>query len=292
VSLPGRADAVVVGGGVMGASIAYHLTVRGVRDVLLLERAQVCSGPTSRSTAIIRLHYTQPLLVRMAAHGLRTYRAFDDVVGGEAGFVRTGMLFGADPDERAMLEGNVAVGRGEGVETHVVDAEQVAEIDPRVVADDLVYCYEPEAGYCDPYLVTAGFARAAERAGARIAEGVRVVGVEPEAGDDVRRSLDAGERVRIPVPRTIADGQQLDTPGELTWEVIHRRVDAVTVASDAEIVEAMRFLFERVKTVAEPSGACALAALLAGRVDARGHRVGVVISGGNVSADRFASLMA
>jgi sarcosine oxidase subunit beta len=188
VSLPSRAEAVVVGGGVMGASIAYHLTVRGVRDVLLLERAHVCAGPTSRSTAIIRLHYTQPLLVRMAAHGLRAYRAFEDVVGGESGFVRTGMLFGADPGERAMLEGNVAVGRSEGVETHVVDAEQVAEIDPRVVADDLVFCYEPEAGYCDPYLITTGFALAAARGGARVVEGVRVVGVE--AG---RVATDAGD---------------------------------------------------------------------------------------------------
>ena len=120
---------------------------------------------------------------------------------------------------------------------------------------------------------------------------VRVVGVEPEAGDDVRRSLEAGERVRIDVPRTIADGQQLPTPGERTFEVIRERVDEVAVASDAEIVEAMRFLFERMKTVAEPSGACALAALLAGRVDARGLRVGVTISGGNVSAERFAELL-
>ena len=123
------------------------------------------------------------------------------------------------------------------------------------------------------------------------AEGVRVFGVEPEEGDDVRRSLAAGERVRIPVPRTIADGQQLPTPGEHTFEVIRERVAGVVVASDAEIVDAMRFLFERVKTVAEPSGACALAALLAGRVDARGQRVGVVISGGNVTAARFAELV-
>jgi threo-3-hydroxy-L-aspartate ammonia-lyase len=122
-------------------------------------------------------------------------------------------------------------------------------------------------------------------------DGVRVIGVEPEEGDDVRRSLAAGERVRLPVPRTIADGQQLETPGEHPWEVIRERVDDVTVATDAEIVRAMRFLFERLKTVAEPSGACALAALLAGRVDASGLRVGVVISGGNVGADRFAALM-
>jgi threonine dehydratase len=123
-------------------------------------------------------------------------------------------------------------------------------------------------------------------------EGVRVVGVEPEAGDDVRQSLAAGERVRIPVPRTIADGQQLPLPGELTFPVIRERVDAVELASDAEIVRAMRFLFERLKTVAEPSGACALAALLAGRVgDVRGLRIGVTISGGNVTAERFAQLV-
>ena len=121
------------------------------------------------------------------------------------------------------------------------------------------------------------------------ASGVRVVGVEPEAGDDVKRSLEAGERVRIPVPRTIADGQQLPTPGERPFEVIRERVDEVVLASDAEILDAMRLLFERVKTVAEPSGACALAALLAGRV--RGERIGVVISGGNVTADRFAALV-
>jgi threonine dehydratase len=122
---------------------------------------------------------------------------------------------------------------------------------------------------------------------------VRVIGVEPEAGDDVRRSLAAGERVRIPVPRTIADGQQLPEPGELTFPVIRERVDAIELASDAEIVAAMRFLFERMKTVAEPSGACALAALLAGRVgDVRRLRVGVTISGGNVTAQRFAELVA
>ena len=118
----------------------------------------------------------------------------------------------------------------------------------------------------------------------------RVIGVEPEAGDDFVRSLAAGERVRIEVPRTIADGQQLPLPGELTFPVIQRLVDEVVTVSDAEIVDAMRLLFERAKTVAEPSGASAFAALLAGRVDAAGLRVGVTISGGNVTAGRVAEL--
>jgi threonine dehydratase len=120
--------------------------------------------------------------------------------------------------------------------------------------------------------------------------GCRVVGVEPEVGDDTRRSLAAGERVRVPVGRTIADGQQLDTPGARTFPVIRERVAAVETVSDAEIVAAMRFAFERLKLVLEPSGASALAALLAGKVDARDRRTGVILSGGNVDVARFREL--
>ena len=96
---------------------------------------------------------------------------------------------------------------------------------------------------------------------------------------------------RIEVPRTIADGQQTNIPGELTFPVIQKLVDEVITVSDAEIVAAMKLLFERAKVVAEPSGACAFAALLAGKVEAKGLRVGVTISGGNVTAARFAELV-
>ncbi len=120
---------------------------------------------------------------------------------------------------------------------------------------------------------------------------IRVVGVEPEAGDDTKRSLEAGERVRIEVPRTIADGLQVNVPGELTFEVNRRLVDEVALVTDGEIVEAMAFTFERMKVVVEPSGAAALAAVLAGKLDVAGRRTGVILSGGNVSADRFAELL-
>ena len=122
--------------------------------------------------------------------------------------------------------------------------------------------------------------------------GIRVIGVEPENGDDTRRSLEAGERVRIPVPRTIADGQQADIPGELTFAVNRQVIDTIVTVSDAEILDAMAFLFDRMKLVTEPSGASAAAALLAGRAEAGGARVGVVISGGNVGVARFGELMA
>ncbi|RSS10946.1 threo-3-hydroxy-L-aspartate ammonia-lyase [Streptomyces sp. WAC05458] len=121
--------------------------------------------------------------------------------------------------------------------------------------------------------------------------GIRVIGVEPEAGDDTKRSLDSGARVTIPVPRTIAEGQALPTPGELTFSLNRRLVDAITLVSDDEIVAAMRFAFERLKIVLEPSGATALAALLAGRPEPRPRRIGVIASGGNVDAGRFAELI-
>jgi threo-3-hydroxy-L-aspartate ammonia-lyase len=169
--------------------------------------------------------------------------------------------------------------------------------DERVMAGQGTVALEliEDAGPVDVLLVCiggGGLVSGCATAAKGLLDDVRVVGVEPEAGDDTRRSLAAGERVRIPVPRTIADGQQLPAPGELTFPVIRERVDAVELASDAEIVNAMRFLFERLKTVAEPSGACAVAALLAGRVgDVCGLRVGVTLSGGNVTAARFAELV-
>jgi threonine dehydratase len=124
---------------------------------------------------------------------------------------------------------------------------------------------------------------------------LRVVGVEPESGDDTKRSLDAGRRVRIPVPRTIADGLAAEVPGELTFSINRRLLAGIALVSDAEIVDAMRFAFDRLKLVIEPSGASSLAVVLAGRVDevAPGaERVGVVVSGGNVDSRRFAELVA
>jgi threo-3-hydroxy-L-aspartate ammonia-lyase len=119
---------------------------------------------------------------------------------------------------------------------------------------------------------------------------IRVVGVEPAAGDDTVRSLAAGERIAIDVPRTIADGLQTTSPGELTFEVNRKLVDEVVTVTDDEILAAMAFLFDRLKLVVEPSGAVGVAALLEGRIPG-GGRVGVVLSGGNVGAARFAELV-
>jgi threo-3-hydroxy-L-aspartate ammonia-lyase len=116
----------------------------------------------------------------------------------------------------------------------------------------------------------------------------RVVGVEPEAGNDWQQSFARGERVAIDVPRTIADGLQTHAPGVLAWEVARPLVDEVITVTDAQIVHAMRFAFERLKLVVEPSGAVGLAAFREGLVG--GTSVGIVLSGGNVDAQRFAEL--
>ena len=124
-----------------------------------------------------------------------------------------------------------------------------------------------------------------------ISPATRIVGVEPLASDDVARSKASGRRERVVVGRTIADGQQVESPGTRTWPVIDALVDDVVTVSDEQIVVAMRLLFERLKVVAEPSGASALAALLAGAQHEAGSRVGVVLSGANIDAARFAQLL-
>lgn len=149
-----------------------------------------------------------------------------------------------------------------------------------------------QAGPLDAMVVPVGgggLMAGCSTAATALSPGIRMIGVEPAAGDDTRQSLAKGERVTIEVPRTIADGQALTSPGELTFEVNRRLVDEVVVVSDDEIRAAMRFAFERLKLVLEPSGATGLAAVLAGR--AAGGRIGIVLTGGNVDVRRFADLV-
>ena len=125
-----------------------------------------------------------------------------------------------------------------------------------------------------------------------LSPGCAVIGVEPEAGNDVQQSLRAGRIVRIDVPHTIADGAQTQAAGELTFAVIRECVSGVVTVPDDALVRAMRFFAQRMKLVVEPTGALAAAALLEGALPARGKRVGVIVSGGNIDLDRYAQLIA
>jgi len=212
-------------------------------------------------------------------------------------------------------ESKVAATRGYGAEVVTYDRytgdreaiaarmaeELAAEIvppydDPLIAAGQGTAALEllEDAGVVDTLVVPvggggliAGCATIAKELGVR-----RVVGVEPEAGNDWQQSLAAGEIVAIDVPRTIADGLQTHAPGLVTWEVGSRLVDEIVTVTDEQMVDAMRFAFERLKLVIEPSGAVGLAAVREGIVTAGGGRIGIVISGGNIGADRFAQLLA
>ncbi|MFI5685264.1 pyridoxal-phosphate dependent enzyme [Streptomyces sp. NPDC051636] len=166
---------------------------------------------------------------------------------------------------------------------HVIAGQGTAALELLEEAGDLDALVVPVGGGG----LIAGSATAAKG----LLPDIRVIGVEPEAGDDTKRSLDAGRRVSVPVPRTIADGQAADIPGELTFSINRRLLDGISLVSDDQIREGMRFAFERLKTVVEPSGASALAALLAHRVEPLPRRIGVILSGGNIGARRFAELL-
>ena len=166
--------------------------------------------------------------------------------------------------------------------------------DPAIIAGQGTVALEliEDAGQLDVLLVPlggGGLLAGSALAATALSPGARVYGVEPEAGDDWVRSWRENRIVSIPVPKTIADGQQTQSPGELTWPIVRALAAGVVTVSDDEIRAAMRFAFERMKLVVEPSGASALAALLHEKVDVRGARVGVVLSGGNVDPATFAA---
>ncbi|MEN7531007.1 threo-3-hydroxy-L-aspartate ammonia-lyase [Cupriavidus sp. DL-D2] len=124
-----------------------------------------------------------------------------------------------------------------------------------------------------------------------LAPDCKLYGVEPEAGNDGQQSFRSGSIVHIDTPKTIADGAQTGALGNYTFGIIKRDVTDVLTASDAELVEAMRFFAERMKMIVEPTGCLGLAAVLQQKEALRGKRVGVIISGGNVDIARFCELL-
>jgi threo-3-hydroxy-L-aspartate ammonia-lyase len=121
---------------------------------------------------------------------------------------------------------------------------------------------------------------------------IRVIGVEPEAGNDAQQSKRAGQIIKIDTPKTIADGAQTQFVGQLTFPVIQELVDDIVTVSDAQLIEVMRFAASRMKMVIEPTGGLAMAAAMQGAVDVKGQRVGIIVSGGNVDIAQFAQFIA
>lgn len=151
-----------------------------------------------------------------------------------------------------------------------------------------------DTGALDALIVCAsggGLLSGCTVAAKHLVPGIQVFGSEPERGDDMRQSLHGGSIVSIDVPRTICDGQQTQSVGLRPFEVIKALVTDILTVPDPVVVQAMRFAFERMKVVLEPSGANALAALMHHRERFKGQRVGITLSGGNIGIDRFIALM-
>jgi sarcosine oxidase subunit beta len=178
-------DVLIVGGGVIGTSIAFHLARRHCGRIVLLEKAYLGAGSSGKSGAIVRQHYSNRLTAGMAQKSLRVFEHFDDAIGGPPVFTRTGLVLVVNDKDRAGLEANVAMQRELGIDVRLVSPQVLADIDPNArIGEDEVAAYEAEAGYVESVQVVASFAEAARREGADIRLGVEVKSVIVE-GDRV-----------------------------------------------------------------------------------------------------------
>jgi glycine/D-amino acid oxidase-like deaminating enzyme len=177
------ADVIVIGAGSTGSAIAFHLTERGVRRVVVIEKTTVAGGPTGRSAAVVRQHYGNAILARLARECLKFFEAWRDRVGGSCGFRPVGFLGVVGPHDRAALEANVELQRSVGVEVALLAADDIRRLEPDIHVEDLAAgAFEPEAGYCDPVATTQALLAAARRRGAEVQERTEVLDILLEAG--------------------------------------------------------------------------------------------------------------
>ncbi|MDQ4043086.1 MAG: FAD-binding oxidoreductase [Actinomycetota bacterium] len=185
-------EAIIVGAGVVGASVAFHLAERGV-ETLIVDREGLAAGSTARSGALVRAHYPTALEADLAWESLTGYfEPWGERVGGGCGFTRTGFAYLVGEDRVKALKHNVALQHSVGVETELVGPEELKEIDPALDTEGIALAaYEPRGGYADPTAAAVGFLRAAETLGARFERrqvtelrlrGQEVTGVETEDG--------------------------------------------------------------------------------------------------------------
>jgi sarcosine oxidase subunit beta len=175
-------DVIIIGGGINGNSTALELARRGVK-VAVVEKDNIGDGPTGKSSAIIRQHYSNELTARMAHYSLGVFQDFENRVGGECGFKRSGFVALVAAKDRDGLEANVALQRGVGIRTELLSPEALREIMPGMATADLVAAaWEEESGYADPYLTVNAFAQAARRAGVRLMTNTAVTGITQQGG--------------------------------------------------------------------------------------------------------------
>jgi sarcosine oxidase, subunit beta len=216
-------DAIVIGAGVMGASIAYNLSRRGLK-ALILERQSVAVGATGASSGLVRMHYDIEVDSALAWQSFHFFRNWRERIGGECGFRRTGFLQIVAPGKNEQLRGNVEMQKRIGIVSEVVTAAEVKKIAPMFNTDDFeMAAYEPESGYADPVLTTNSFITNAKACGSVLMQDCEVKGIRVRGGkvagvDSSRGSFDAP--VVVNCAGTFADhvGRMVDVAIPLdTW---------------------------------------------------------------------------
>ncbi|MEX2145405.1 MAG: FAD-binding oxidoreductase [Candidatus Rokuibacteriota bacterium] len=184
MALPETASVAIIGGGVVGCSIAYHLAGRGLRDVVVLERESVGSGTTSKAAGGIRAQFPTEAEIRFSLDSIRVFERFEEEFGVDPGYRKIGYLFlVSDAADLAGFEERIALQRRCGVDVRVISPDEARALVPALRVDDLIAAvWGPGDGLAGPAEVTAGFARRARELGARIVEGVTVTGVAHAGG--------------------------------------------------------------------------------------------------------------
>ena len=231
-TLPATAEAVVIGGGVMGASILRSLAEKGMTNTLLLERDVLGSGSTGRSSSAIRMHYSTEVHARMAWESFKVFRNFGEAVGGECGYTQTGHLIFAGEGDTETFKANVAMQQSVGIDTRLVSREEAQELAPSFYLDDCgIIAYEPLCGYGDASATCTSFAQRARDLGARTILRCPATDVEVSGGrvtavvsSEGRIATDRAVIATGPWSRRFLLQQGIDLPLEATrHEVVHLR---------------------------------------------------------------------
>jgi sarcosine oxidase subunit beta len=172
-----ESDVIIIGGGIHGASLAFHLAQKGVKS-LVLEKKFLAAGATGRSGGLVRMHYDLKLESQLAWISFRYFQDWHEIVGGESGFTRTGFLQLVSSESLDQLQANVRMHQDIGIPSLLIDNEDVRRLAPSLYVDDIEQAaFEPESGYADPSSCTAGFLNAARDQGANLIQDCEVVDV-------------------------------------------------------------------------------------------------------------------